>query len=1141
MGIWVRRVLPTVTMLTALPLLWATGSYGQSCTSDSLKQAIEQLQNSQNRSKAQTTLAQCGEVAVQPLASALSADATTRLYAAETLGKIGWEANSAVSDLVSMSRSDRNLQVRSKAVLALSAIAQDGRANADQWQGWQAGKIQELQDLDQQLDKLLAELKQDDQDWAGKANDLEALRLARNALPSKLRALTEQPSYQAVSWGQSNPWIVLIGLGGVVVVTAYGAIFWLRPLWLLKFGDELIQAIAKFPQVGAALSGVVKVLLPLKYHPRVLDAWVEQHWQQVQAAFLKLDTVKDRHIHIPLPVHLDGTLLNQLSSGHLSPIFQHKTAVLLITGEGGAGKTSLTCQIAGMGLEKQLMTHRLLPVLIETELDDKKTLTEAIGGQLNASINQQDNIPPELLQKLLNHQRILVIVDHLSEMSETTRKQVTPDLANFPAKALIVTSRLNESLGGAAKTVLEPLQIETNRLWKFIPDYLESIKKRDLFEDDEYSNACDRLRSIAGERPITVLLARLYIDHLIQEREGAGGILPDSVPKLMLSYLNRLNQNIDPAQKRDDLDVQRDAQIVAWECLKQTYRPTSVKKVDAIAALATAVKKDAKDRLDYLEQRLQVLQSPEPKDKTRIILDPLAEYLAATYRVEHNCCQENPELAWREFFQQIDQKLDQSHETSDVIRGFLLAVWDCCEDKAKETRIPDFVTTELDPKAGVNRKELERVQENRRIRKLISELSAPEPEYRIRAAQDLSQRGSAARIAAPNLIGMLENRSQTLEARQAAAQTLGKLGIGAERLLDLLTDETKEKEETAKTDKLALRRSAAESLGLMKAGQTELRQLLEADDQPLPIRQGAARALGLIGAASGEAVPMLMVELNEGEGSAQVLSIPVWREPLTESLTLDLVTIPDGEFLMGSPADEVARGWYQRAFPELKDVDVEAQHSVTVPAFSMSQHPITQAQWRFVAQLTSIDRKLELDPASFKGNRRPIETVSWRDAMEFCARLSQFTGKTYRLPSEAEWEYACRANTTSPFHVGDTLSTEVANYNGNYTYSDGAKSEYRQKTTEVGNFGIVNAFGLSDMHGNVWEWCLDYWHLSYEGAPVDGSAWVTEGDNRYRLLRGGSWYGYPGYCRSAVRFRSTLDVQINDYGFRVVCASPWTL
>jgi len=1142
MGIWVRRVWPAVTILTALPLLWATDSYGQSCTSASLRQAVEQLQDRQKRPNAQTILIQCGEVSVNPLAESLShQNAGMRRNAAETLGQLGWDAKAAVPSLRSVAARDADTQVRDRAITSLDQIIRASEADINQLQGWQVREIEQLKSLKQLLDELWAELDKGKTDWPTKAQDLNTLQLLSRFLDTRLSQFTEQPSYRAVSWGQSNPWIVLIGLGGVVIVTAYGTVFWLRPLWLLKFGDELIQAIAKLPQLGTALSGVLKVLLPLKYHPRVLDAWVEQHWQQVQAAFLKLDTVKDRHIHIPLPVRLDGTLLNQLSSSHLSPIFQHKTAVLLITGEGGAGKTSLTCQIAGMGLEKQLMTHRLLPVLIETELDDKKTLTEAIGGQLNASINQQDNIPPELLQKLLHHQRILVIIDHLSEMSETTRKQVTPDLANFPAKALIVTSRLNESLGGAAKTVLEPLQIETNRLWKFIPDYLESIKKRDLFEDDEYSNACDRLRSIAGERPITVLLARLYIDHLIQEREGAGGILPDSVPKLMLSYLNRLNQNIDPAQKRDDLDVQRDAQIVAWECLKQTYRPTSVKKVAAIAALATAVKKDAKDRLDYLEQRLQVLQSPEPKDKTRIILDPLAEYLAATYRVEHNCCQENPELAWREFFQEIDQKLDQSHETSDVIRGFLLAVWDCCEDKAKETRIPDFVTTELDPKAGVNRKELERVQENRRVRKLISELSAPEPEYRIRAAQDLGQRGSAARIAAPNLIGMLENRNQALEARQAAAQTLGKLGIGAERLLDLLTDETKEKEETAKTNKLALRRSAAESLGLMKAGQTELRQLLDADDQPLPIRQGAARALGLIGAASGEAVPMLMVELQEGEESAQVLSIPVWREPLTDDLTLDLVTIPGGEFLMGSPVDEVGRDWYQYSFPELKDVDVEAQHCVTVPSFSMSQYPITQVQWRFVAALPAIDQELELDPASFKGDRRPIETVSWKAAVEFCARLSQYTGKTYHLPSEAEWEYACRANTTSPFHVGDTLSTEVANYDGNYTYGDGAKGEYRQKTTEVGSFGIVNAFGLSDMHGNVWEWCLDHWHPSYEGAPSNGSVWITDGDERYRLLRGGSWYGGPRNCRSANRDPGPPDYQYYFIGFRVVCVSSWTL
>jgi formylglycine-generating enzyme required for sulfatase activity len=344
-----------------------------------------------------------------------------------------------------------------------------------------------------------------------------------------------------------------------------------------------------------------------------------------------------------------------------------------------------------------------------------------------------------------------------------------------------------------------------------------------------------------------------------------------------------------------------------------------------------------------------------------------------------------------------------------------------------------------------------------------------------------------------------------------------------------------------------MRRSAAEALGMMKAGKAELLTLLESDRQPLPIRQGAARALSLIGAPSGEPVLMLIVELNQGQAIAQTKSIPVWRE-LLEELTLDLVTIPAGEFLMGSPPDEVGRDWYEYSFPELKGVDVEAQHLVTVPSFSISQYPITQVQWRFVAQLPSIDRELNPDPASFKSvgkasrneNRLPVEQVSWHDAIEFCARLSNHTGKTYRLPSEAEWEYACRAGTTQPFHLGETLSTDFANYDGNYTYGNGAKGKFHQKTTEVGSFGIVNAFGLLDMHGNVWEWCLDHWHPSYEGAPTDGSAWTTDGDDRYRLLRGGSWSDNPGFCRSANRVRDTPHARYNNVGFRVVCFPPWT-
>ncbi|MEH2450126.1 formylglycine-generating enzyme family protein [Nostoc sp.] len=182
------------------------------------------------------------------------------------------------------------------------------------------------------------------------------------------------------------------------------------------------------------------------------------------------------------------------------------------------------------------------------------------------------------------------------------------------------------------------------------------------------------------------------------------------------------------------------------------------------------------------------------------------------------------------------------------------------------------------------------------------------------------------------------------------------------------------------------------------------------------------------------------------------------------------------------------------------------------------------------------------NPSNFKGAKRPIEQVSWNDAVEFCKKLSQKIGRKYRLPSEAEWEYACRAGTTTPFHFGETITTELANYDGNYTYASAPKGKSRQETTEVGSFS-PNAFGLYDMHGNVWEWCQDTWHDTYKGAPSDGSAWIDT-DSPNRVLRGGSWFNFPSYCRSASRGNSYWagrDGIVDIIGFRVVCAVGRTL
>jgi formylglycine-generating enzyme required for sulfatase activity len=253
-----------------------------------------------------------------------------------------------------------------------------------------------------------------------------------------------------------------------------------------------------------------------------------------------------------------------------------------------------------------------------------------------------------------------------------------------------------------------------------------------------------------------------------------------------------------------------------------------------------------------------------------------------------------------------------------------------------------------------------------------------------------------------------------------------------------------------------------------------------------------------------------------------------YDEILNVKLPLRMMQIPAGEFLMGSPDSEQGRS--ERESP---------QHRVSVPSFFMAKYPVTQAQWRIVAAMEQVERKLNPDPSYFKGDSRPVEQVSWEDAIEFCARLNEYTKKQYGLPTEAEWEYACRAGATTPFHFGETISPELANYDGSNAYTDGSIVKNLGKTTPVNYFGIANAWGLCDMHGNILEWCEDLWHDSYDHAPDDGrSDWLTDSADDTRILRGGSWVNYPRYCRSACRHH--LNPALRDYGigFRLACATP---
>ena len=244
------------------------------------------------------------------------------------------------------------------------------------------------------------------------------------------------------------------------------------------------------------------------------------------------------------------------------------------------------------------------------------------------------------------------------------------------------------------------------------------------------------------------------------------------------------------------------------------------------------------------------------------------------------------------------------------------------------------------------------------------------------------------------------------------------------------------------------------------------------------------------------------------------------------TIGMEFVQVPPGEFMMGgdqSPEDvarlassDFAKDWCKNEHP---------QHKVKLTkGFFLGTCEVTQEQY---------EKVVGENPANFKGDKNPVEKVSWNDAVEFCKRLSQKEGITYGLPSEAQWEYACRAGSTTPFYFGKTISTEQVNYDGDYTYDTGRKGTDREKTTPVGTFP-ANAFGLHDMHGNVWEWCQDVWHESYEGAPADGSAWIVGGDQERRVCRGGAWYYNPWFCRSARRCGYAPAYRDYDLGFRCV-------
>jgi HEAT repeat protein len=644
------------------------------------------------RAAAGFALGRIGLPAVPPLVKALDhVDARVRAGAAHALGGIGPGARRALSALREAAR-DEDPEVCLAAAEALGRIA---------------GSLQLAQDTHAlaALEETLKALEGVDSGRLAKEQQAEWTTSVDHVRQAILALHTVQRAqfFDRIFHSPWFPWLAGALLYAAVLLSFWSVLLWLRPLLLLRVNDSLRPLPhVRLPGLSGGMEMSLRGLLLVgffHYHRRVLDAWIARHTQRFREHYQAKRTVKDRTVYVPVPVVLDGQVLPGLTARQLGQAFGRKRTCLLIWGEGGSGKTTLACQLGRWALaddrSERLCPHLMLPVLIEHELDLKTAegqpafaaLTQAVRGQLQALIGEASPLPEELLDHLLRRRRILVIVDHLSEVATAAREAVRPGHAEFPAHALVVTSRSEEVLDGVPKSVVQPLRIEGNRLSSFMEAYLVQRDKRQLFDDAEYFEACRRLSLLAGAREITVLLAKLYAEQMIARKESwPQGSLPTNLPDLILGYLNELNGAVAKDQRRGDFEVQRDAEALAWECLRHSLRPESA----GLDAAAEALGGDqAPRRLEYLEEQLKIIRTAEPaRDRVSFTLDPLAEYLAALHLVNKNRADVG---FWRGFAAQAAA----AQAESQAIKGFLLAVRECCLVRKAPAAVVELLDEQL--------------------------------------------------------------------------------------------------------------------------------------------------------------------------------------------------------------------------------------------------------------------------------------------------------------------------------------------------------------------------------------------------------------------------------------------------------------
>jgi HEAT repeat protein len=617
---------------------------------------------------------------VEPLIAALKAaqDDATRRTIASALGKMGEMAVPAVVALTTALKAAQDEGTRETIADAINQIA--------------ATYHNSIHESDARPDpNFLENLKAAETaaEQGGVRDRTQAVRVLIDHMHEQLQI---KPSYLDRMWelAAQHPFYAALLIAFLLLAGGSLLLFAVRPL---LFHDLACWA----KEAGQIQFGMYKIPVPLHWFvlgwlrntSRVLDSWVNNHRPIARERFIDKLTVRDRAIHIPMPVILAGEPCAEFTPTRLrASAFGHLPVTLLIWGEGGSGKTSIACQIARWCLSDETKdwpcNHPMLPVLLERELDapaaaDHDPLFDAIRRQVEDVLGLDYPPDDEMMEALLRRRRLLVIVDHLSEMSQTTQERVRPDAPSFKPKALIITSRRRELLGGMTLMELQPMRVAAERLSEFMSAYLRARGMRDQFSDTEFFAACERLTTLVGDRTVTVLCVRLYADQLIEAKKAAEGRgLPGNMPELMLRYVSLMNEAVEDKQ-RPNSEVQRDAQKVAWTCLDESFRPSEADRSNVLETLGN----DAEARLEYLHKRLFLVEVIGVReDRVRFKLDPLAEYLAAMNLIEQL---EAQPTKWRRFLKDLGSDVETARE-------FLLALRDCVRTSSS---VPSFVVSGL--------------------------------------------------------------------------------------------------------------------------------------------------------------------------------------------------------------------------------------------------------------------------------------------------------------------------------------------------------------------------------------------------------------------------------------------------------------